>query len=216
MIQRIIAALLVLVIMTSCEVPIDVDLPHTERLVIDGFIGLIPEESELRVLRTLPPLARYEPAKMRVPSAMASIEWKGVSYPLSLNADSVTFVLPSESTTWDDGLVHLSVKGLGKTAVATTRIPKRPVVISSRIVDTTSEFGFATTYVIVDLEVDTGTVVWSTDRYNRWTGDTRPMSTYGYKDIATSSGTSSRTRMRLVAYGIESFALPDSVTRNMY
>lgn len=208
--------LFVAVLLLGCEVPIDVELPHTERLVVDGFVGLDATSAELRVLRTLPPLAKVDVARMIVPDVAASIEWKGVAYPLVRQADEVTFALPSESATWEDGTARLVVTGLGMTATSSTRIPRRPLIVRTSVVDSTSEFGFPTTFVFVELDVDTGTVVWTTDQQRQWSSDRRPLSNYGFKDVVPGGGVSSRTRLRLLAYGIESFALPDSVTLTVY
>jgi hypothetical protein len=212
MIQRITAAFLVLAVLTSCEVPIEVELPHTERLVVDGFIGLEPDFSELRVLRTLPPLAKVDISKMVVPGLSAVIEWKGASYPLVVNADSSTFTLPLDAPSWDDGIARLVVRGAGKSATAQTRIPKRPFVVNSRVVDTLTQWGTTARMLLVDLEVDTGTVIWTTDEYGYWRGDQRPMSNYGRKEIAPSTGLNGRTIMRLMASSWESYSAPDSVT----
>lgn len=216
MIQRITSALLVLVALTSCEVSVDVDLPHTERLVVDGFIGPEVDQTELRVLRTLPPLARVDVSRMIVPDASATIEWNGTTYPLVRNGDSATFSLPPESATWNDGTARLVVKGLGKTATAATRIPKRPVIHSTRVVDSTSVYGVPVTYFFVDIEADTGTVVWVSDNYTTFNGITRPMSSYGFKDVVKGNGTSPRTRYSFIAFGIESFAVPDSITLSLH
>jgi len=212
MIQRITAAFLVLAVLTSCEVPIEVELPHTERLVVDGFIGLEPDFSELRVLRTLPPLARVDVSKMIVPDVSATIEWKGTVYPLSRNrnADSVTFALPQESTTWDDGTARLTVKGAGKTATALTRIPRRPKILQTRVVDSTSDFGSKATFVFADIEVDTGTVFWCTDPDDVYYVNKRPMFHYGFKEIAPSGGNAGRVQVRTLAWS-ESFNVPDSI-----
>lgn len=211
MITRIFVAAFLLVSLTSCEVPVEVELPHAERLVVDGFIGLEAQASELRVLRTLPPLARVDVSKMVVPGVTAVIEWKGASIPLTLNADSVTFALPAESTMWDDGIARLTVRGLGKTATASTRIPKRPVVLSTRLIDTTAAYGTPLKMVIADIEVDTATIVWFTEDLNRWGSDRRPMLHYVPKDVIRQSGSGPRTTVSLVVYSIESFAAPDSV-----
>lgn len=214
MIHRITAALLALVVLTSCEVPIDVDLPHTERLVVDGFIGLSPDESELRVVRTLPPLAKVETSKMIVPDASASIEWKGTMYPLQRSPDSTTFILPDESTSWDDGVARLVVKGAGKTATVSTRIPKRPLILATRVVDTIYTYGTPVTYILVDIEVDTGTVVWSTNEYDHY-GNSRPMTHYAPKQLAPSYGTSGRATTRLEVYSSFYGSVPDSITINI-
>lgn len=215
MIPRITTTLLVALALASCEVPVDVDLPHTERLVVDGFVGLTSDNSELRVLRTLPPLSKVDVSKMIVPDASVRIEWKGNVYPLERSADSTTFLLPDASTSWDDGIARLTVKGAGKTATASTRIPKRPAVLSTRVVDTISTYGAPTTYLLVDLEVDTGTVVWSTDEYS-FTGDRRPMSHYATKQIAPSSSPSGRSTMRLVAFESYNGFMPDSITISIF
>ncbi|MEY3385361.1 MAG: hypothetical protein RIR53_172 [Bacteroidota bacterium] len=212
MIQRIAAAFLILAVLTSCEVPIEVELPHTERLVVDGFIGLEPESSELRVLRTLPPLAKVDVSAMIVPGLSASIEWKGTSYPLAVNADSSTFVLPPDAPSWDDGIARLVVRGAGKSAAAQTRIPKRPLVVSHRVIDSLTSWGSAARMVVVDLEVDTGTVVWATGGLRFLFFDSRPMSNYGLKEIAPSTGNNGRTVMRLVASSWDPYSVPDSVT----
>jgi hypothetical protein len=216
MMLRSLTILAAIALLVACEVPIDVELPHTERLVIDGFIGLEHSSAELRILRTLPPLAKIDIAKMTVSDAAAAIEWNGVSYPLVRNDDSITFALPTESSTWHDGVARLVVTGLGKTATSTTRIPRRPVVVGTTVVDSTSDFGFPTTFVFIDVEVDTGSVIWSTDQQVQWSSNRRPLSNYGFKDVVHGTGSSPRTRLRMIGYGIESFALPDSVTITVF
>lgn len=215
MIQRITASLLVVAALSSCEVPIEVDLPHTERLVVDGFIGLSPDQSELRVVRTLAPLARVDVTKMIISDVTATIEWKGTVYPLTRNIDSVTFALPQESTTWEDGTARLTVKGAGKTTAALTRIPKRPVILSTRVVDSISDYGSQVTYVFADIEVDTGTVVWSTDQYDSYYTNERPLYHYGFKDIAPGGGTTGRVKIRTMAWS-QSYSVPDSVELTFY
>lgn len=214
MIQCITAGVLAFVMLTSCEVPIDVELPHTERLVVDGFIGLSPDEYELRIVRTLPPLARVDVSKMIIPNGTAEIEWKGTVYPLKRNPDSVTFVLPGESSAWEDGTARLTVKGLGKAATASTRIPKRPTILRSIVVDSTSEYGTPTTYVLVDLEVDTGSVYWSIDQYGYYYTNERPMQHYGFKQIAPGGGTAGRVQIRMVAWSQSS--VPDFLELTFY
>lgn len=216
MIQRIIATLLVVAVLSSCEVPIEVDLPHTERLVVDGFIGPEVDQTELRVLRTLAPLARVDVTKMIIPDVTATIEWNGSTYPLVRNGDSATFSLPPESATWNDGTARLVVKGLGKTATVATRIPKRPVIHSTRVVDSTSVYGSPVKYFVVDIEADTGTVVWVSDDYTPFNGIKRPMASYGFKDVAKGNGASLRTRYSFIAFGIETFAVPDSITVSLH
>lgn len=216
MIQCITAAMILLAVLTSCEVPVEVELPHAERLVVDGFIGLSPDESELRVVRTLPPLARVDVSKMIIPDVSATIEWKGMVYPLMRNADSITFALPDGSPAWEDGIARLVVKGLGKTATASTRIPRRPVILDTRVVDSTSDYGTQVTYVVLDVEVDTGTVVWVSDDYTPFNSSKLPMSSYGFKDVIKGNGTSPRTRYTLIAFGIERFAVPDSITLSLH
>lgn len=215
MIQRFLAVVGILAALSSCQVPIDVELPHTERLVVDGFVGLSSDDGELRVLRTLPPLARVNISDMLVPDAVVSLEWQGAqsgTFTLERNPDSATFALPKESESWQDGIAVLRVQGIGKTATATTRIPGRPVVIRTRVVDSVSDYGAKMKFVLADVEVDRSSVVWTRDEF-MFSGDTRPLAGYQQWTVAPSdpASSSSRTTMRIVAYD-NTYLEPDSVT----
>ncbi|MBU3700366.1 MAG: DUF4249 family protein [Candidatus Kapabacteria bacterium] len=215
MIKRYFALLSIVAALSSCQVPVDVELPHTERLVVDGFVGLSPEYGELRVLRTLPPLARVNVTDMIVPDAAVVLEWKGAqggTFMLERNPDSVTFALPNEAESWEDGIAVLRVQGIGKTATATTRIPGRPVVLSTRVVDSVSFYGAKMKYVLADVEVDRSSVVWTQDEF-MFSGDRRPLAGYHRWVVAPFDplSSSSRTTMRIVAYD-NTYLEPDSVT----
>ncbi|MBU3679775.1 MAG: DUF4249 family protein [Candidatus Kapabacteria bacterium] len=216
-IKRLFALVGIIAALSSCEVPVDVELPHIERLVVDGFVGLSPEDGELRVLRTLPPLARVSVSDMTVPNADVVLEWKGAQggiFTLQRNPDSVTFALPKEAESWEDGIAVLRVQGIGKTATATTRIPGRPVVLSTRVVDTVSDYGTNVTFVLVDVEVDRSSVIWTQNEFWFFSSDTRPLAGYRQWTLAPFDplSSSSRTTMRLVVFDRNDYSLPDSVT----
>jgi len=215
MIQRLLAVVGIVAALSSCQVPIDVELPHTERLVVDGFVGLSSDDGELRVLHTLPPLARVNVSDMLVPDAVVSLEWQGAqsgTFTLVRNPDSATFALPSVAEEWSDGIAILRVVGRGKSATASTRIPGRPVVLRARAVDSVSDYGTQATYVLVDVEVDRASVIWTRDEF-MFSGDTRPLQGYRQWTVAPFDPvlSSSRTTMRIVAYETQSTFKPDSI-----
>lgn len=134
-------------LITSCgpsEV-IGLDVPHDERLVINGFLEEGVAVKNIMVIKTLDITDTSNMRKARITDAEVSITTDGQTYPLSLQPGELVFggrvpagVNLAEQPTYyqapqlvpEAGKTYtLSVRYQGKTANATTIVPAKPSVI---------------------------------------------------------------------------------------
>jgi len=134
-------------IITSCgpsEV-IGLDVPHDERLVINGFLEEGVAVKNIMLIKTLDITDTSNMRKARITDAEVSITSDGQTFPLSLQPDNLAFggrvpdgVNLAEQPTYyqapqlvpQAGKTYtLSVRYQGKTATATTVIPAKPSII---------------------------------------------------------------------------------------
>ncbi len=137
----------VLSLVTSCgpsEV-VGLDVPHDERLVINGFLEEGVAVKNIMVIKTLGITDTSNMRKARITDAEVSITSDGQTFPLSLQPDNLIFggrvpdgVNLAEQPTYyqapqlvpQAGKTYtLSVRYQGKTATATTVIPAKPSII---------------------------------------------------------------------------------------
>ncbi|TAE30916.1 MAG: DUF4249 family protein [Candidatus Kapaibacterium sp.] len=134
-------------LITSCgpsEV-IGLDVPHDERLVINGFLEEGVAVKNIMVIKTLDITDTSTMRRARITDAEVSITSDGQTYPLSLQPGELVFggrvpagVNLAEQPTYyqaaqlvpQAGKTYtLSVRYQGKTATATTAVPAKPSVI---------------------------------------------------------------------------------------
>jgi hypothetical protein len=137
----------VLSLVTSCgpsEV-VGLDVPHDERLVINGFLEEGVAVKNIMVIKTLDITDTSNMRKARITDAEVSITSDGQTFPLSLQPDNLIFggrvpdgVNLAEQPTYyqapqlvpQAGKTYtLSVRYQGKTATATTFIPAKPSLV---------------------------------------------------------------------------------------
>jgi hypothetical protein len=134
-------------VITSCgpsEV-VGLDVPHDERLVINGFLEEGTAVKNIMVIKTLDITDTSNMRKARITDAEVSITSDGQTFPLSLQPDNQIFggnvpngINLAEQPTYyqaaqlvpQAGKTYvLNVRYQGKTATATTVIPAKPSVI---------------------------------------------------------------------------------------
>ncbi len=120
------------------------NIPHEERLVINGAVIAGQQIRNIQITRTIAPLDTFNMDKVRITDADARITVEGREYRLRLQSavDSIktnygqTIAGPScyetvEGLIAENGKTYtLTVNWNGKTATATTTVPQTPVVAS--------------------------------------------------------------------------------------
>lgn len=132
-------------ILAGCgQVVTGANIPHDERLVINGAVIAGQPIRNIQITRTIAPLDTFNMDKVRITDADARITVDGREYRLRLQAavDSIktnygqTIAGPScyetvEGLIAENGKTYtLTVNWNGKTATATTTVPQTPVVAS--------------------------------------------------------------------------------------
>ncbi len=136
--------LIVQMLVGCSQVITDANIPHEERLVINGAVIAGQPIRNIQITHTVAPLDTFMMDKVRIPDADARITVDGREYRLRLQAasDSVgtnsgrliagpsCYEAPAELIAESGKTYTLTVNWQGKSATATTYVPYTPVVES--------------------------------------------------------------------------------------
>jgi hypothetical protein len=157
-------SVMVALVCGACEQTLDVDLPYEKKLVVDGFI--IADSSDvvytrsISLTKTIPVLDDPNTAIKDVLDGRIWIDDGDTTIELKSVVSQRLFENPRAVGTWYGRTITATAQGEGLTAVATTRIPSQPEVLSIQLVDTLTSWGSAEKALVMRIVVDGGTVNW--------------------------------------------------------